>query len=158
MGTSQTRLWHSHNTLVRSRHGKALKKKEKKKKKKERTRFLTDTSLFLLVLWYDLCIVPSRSRSATIEPPSASFDPKSPSLSLCCFSLFRFWVFSLFWHFLSFYFFFCRFNLSLHMLFTYFICLVFFFLGFIFINLMHVLGLVLLLFWFYLSYGFSNET
>ena len=103
---SQTRLWHSHDTLVRSRHGKALKKKEKKKKKKERTRFLTDTSLFLLVLWYDLCIVPSRSRSATIEPPSASFDPKSPSLSLCCFSLFRFWVFSLFWHFLSFYFFF----------------------------------------------------
>ena len=106
MGTSQTRLWHSHNTLVRSRHGKALKKKEKKKKKKERTRFLTDTSLFLLVLWYDLCIVPSRSRSATIEPPSASFDPKSPSLSLCCFSLFRFWVFSLFWHFLSSIFFF----------------------------------------------------
>ena len=108
MGTSQTRLRHSHDTLVCSRHGKAL----KKKKRKKRTGFLTNVSLFLLVLWSDLCVVPSRSRSTTIEPPSASSDPKSPSLSLRHFPLFRFWVFSLFWHFLSMCFFFGRFGLT----------------------------------------------
>ena len=73
----------------------------KRKKKKERIGFLTNASLFLLVLWFDLCGVLSWSRSTTTKPPLASSDPKAPSLSLSNWSLFKFWVFSLFWHFLS---------------------------------------------------------
>lgn len=73
----------------------------------------TNASLFSLVLWFDLCGMLSWSRLVTIEPPRASGDPKAPSLSLCRFSLCRFWVVYLlgFWLFLSpflFYFYFYK--------------------------------------------------
>ena len=82
--------------------------KNKNKRKRERkNRIWPNTSLFPSILWSNMCGVSSWSKSATIEPPPTSNDPKAPSLSLCHFSLYRFWVLCLlgFQLFLSLFFF-----------------------------------------------------